>query len=331
MRLRQYAQCCQNKPTEARRNKRGQLAAFGNTSTQPCYPNRSADKEGRAACAFRRMRSSLFPVGALVPFPRPVARPTHNYLNTVPERARGGVVWPGFARKRVGAGDRRNDPAVGNGNAWDTPPLLQQNWEFHDTLQPRPSHTQPRTSAVLCDAIAATAAEDQPVSPPTCEKAGRSIVIRRWRGAAAAGFADSSGMAGWPRWRRGLIRLADPALYPATHNSVRPRYCAERPPTPTKDQPSRRHPPRKRIGERDPQAARGAAAGFADSSPRGGSRAGRSGGDGDLGSFAWPIRPGITHCTTPYVRGSAPSDRREHGRRTNPSRRHPPMKLDRRS
>ncbi len=32
---------------------------------------------------------------------------------------------------------------------------------------------------------------------------------------------------------------------------------------------------------------------------------GPSGGDGDVGSLAWPIRPGIPHCRTPYVRGSA--------------------------
>ncbi len=45
--------------------------------------------------------------------------------------------------------------------------------------------------------------------------------------------------------------------------------------------------------------------------------ASRGAGDGDVGSFVWPIRPGIPHYTTAYVRGTAPSDRRHHGRRTN--------------
>ncbi len=42
---------------------------------------------------------------------------------------------------------------------------------------------------------------------------------------------------GRPRWRRGLIRLADPAGYPATHNRLPPRYRTNRPPTTAEGQP----------------------------------------------------------------------------------------------
>ncbi len=60
-----------------------------------------------------------------------------------------------------------------------------------------------------------------------------------------------------------------PAWYPATHNRVRPRYCANRPPTPTKDQPVSPPTSEEAMVDRDPQVARAAAAGFADSSGMG--------------------------------------------------------------
>ena len=70
------------------------------------------------------------------------------------------------------------------------------------------------------------------------------------------------------------------------HNPVRPRFCANRPPNPTiKDQPVS-PPPSEKAGRsiviRRPRGA--AAAAFADSWRMG---------DGDVGSFAWPIRPGL--------------------------------------
>ncbi len=84
-------------------------------------------------------------------------------------------------------------------------------------------------------------------------------------------------------------------------------------PRPKTNHPCRHRPPTKRIDDRDPQAAAARGDGVC---PRvRGFFAGAGGRDGDVGSLAWPIRPGIRPCTTTYVRGTTRTDRRNHDQR----------------
>ncbi len=106
-------------------------------------------------------------------------------------------------------------------------------------IRPGIPHAQPRTSAVL---HRATANHGPRPTRLAADLRGSGTVDRdppTARGEIAARFADSSGRAGWPRRRRGLTRLADPALCPATHDRVRPGYCANRPPPPPSEKAGR--------------------------------------------------------------------------------------------
>ncbi len=93
------------------------------------------------------------------------------------------------------------------------------------------------------------------------------------------------------------------------HNRLRPRYCANQPPNPRpKNQPSRRRPPRGRSSVIRRPRRRGA-----------------------MGSFAWPIRPGIK-----FINERPPCHRHTQPRtsavlhrataKTTPSPRRPPRK-----
>ena len=125
----------------------------------------------------------------------------------------------------------------------------------------------------------------------------------------------------------------EPQPCPATHNPVCPGYYANRPPNPRR--PTRLAAALRESGTsiviRRPRRRGAAAAGFADSSRMGWVEGGPSGGDGDVGSFAWPIRPCVPPFTTGYVPGTARIDRRHPRSKTTPSRRRPSRKRNGRS
>ncbi len=128
-------------------------------------------------------------------------------------------------------------------------------------------HTQPRTSAVLCEP---TTDNGRRTTRPAADLRESGTVDRDPQVAAARGgcrrvrgiFGEGrvAAMATWAhspgRFGRVSSSSTNGRHATAPHNLVRRRYAANRPPRPRpKTTPSRRRPARKRIGDRDPQAA----------------------------------------------------------------------------